>query len=144
MSLFDWLRKKQTGDASSDLVIKPEENEFAGLDLKQVLDAHMAWRKRLERILAGDASEAVEVAQVAPDNLCMLGKWLHGTGKQQFLRFPEYGSLLLTHRPLMTRTYSSTAALSPGKNTGISRGTAMMSTTEMATASIVLQSIMLP
>ena len=38
----------------------------------------------------------------------------------------------------------ATAALSPGKNTGISRGTAMMSTTEMATASIVLQSIMLP
>lgn len=98
MGLLDWLRRKQNGNNTEELVISPEESEFSGLNIKQVLDAHMAWKTRLHDTLAGTSSETIEVAQVAPDNICVLGKWLYSPGGQNFSQLPEYENLRLTHK----------------------------------------------
>jgi hypothetical protein len=98
MGLFDWLRRRESGDKAAKLVLSPEESEFAGLNMKQVLDAHLAWRARLENVLTGTAKEVIEVNQIAPDNLCVLGKWLYGPGKQQFGALREYEALRVTHK----------------------------------------------
>lgn len=98
MGLFDWLKKRQSGDDGAVLLLDKDEEHLAGLDLKQVIDAHLAWRTRLQDILAGIQNEKVEVHQVAQDTLCVLGKWLYGEGKAQFSNLHEYEDLRLTHR----------------------------------------------
>lgn len=97
MGLLDWLKRKQAGDDSAVLTFDKGEDEFAGLNLHQVLDAHMAWRTRLQDVLKGTSTEVLEVRQIAPDNLCVLGKWLYGPGKQQFGELPEYEVLRTIH-----------------------------------------------
>lgn len=97
MSLKDWLVKKLSGDDSAELVLSPEEEQLSGLNLQEVLDAHMAWKVKLNSTLDGTASERYEVVTVSKDNLCILGKWLYGPGKQKFSKLPEYEALRKIH-----------------------------------------------
>lgn len=97
MALLDWLHKRLAGDEKAELTLSKEEESLSGLNLKEVLDAHMAWRKRLKDALDGLGSETYEVASVAQDNLCVLGKWLYGPGKAHYAHLPEYEVLRRTH-----------------------------------------------
>jgi Chemoreceptor zinc-binding domain len=97
MGLLDWLTKRNRGDTTAVLTFNKDEEELAGLNLKQVLDAHMAWRVRLEAVLNGTSKERLEVAQISPDNLCVLGKWLYGPGKVSLGTTPQYEVLRNTH-----------------------------------------------
>jgi len=97
MALMDWLKKRLAGDEKAELTLSPEESSLSGLNLAQVIDAHMAWKSRLQSTLLGTSTEQLEVAVVARDNLCVLGKWLYGVGKQQFSHLPEYEALRKTH-----------------------------------------------
>ena len=97
MGLLDWLHKKASGDHSAELTIDKNEQNFSGLNLKQVIDAHMAWRTRLVGILDGSNDERPEISEVAMDNLCILGKWLYGTAKPLYSKLPEYEELRQTH-----------------------------------------------
>lgn len=98
MGLLDWLKKRNSGDTTAVLTFNKDEEELAGLNLKQVMDAHMAWRVRLEAVLNGTSKERLEYAQIAPDNLCVLGKWLYGPGKTSFGAIPQYEALRTTHQ----------------------------------------------
>ena len=98
MSLMDWLRKRLAGDESAKLELGKDEESLSGLNLNEVLNAHLAWKDRLGATLAGTSSEKLQIAQVAVDNLCVLGKWLHGAGKQEFGQLPEFAALVETHR----------------------------------------------
>jgi hypothetical protein len=115
MGMLDWLRRKQAGDNTAELVLTPEESEFAGLNIKQVLDAHMAWRTRLQNILSGTSDETVEVHQVAPDNLCVLGKWLYSPGGQNFKSLPEFEALRNSHSKFHMVAGEILAAFNSGK-----------------------------
>jgi Chemoreceptor zinc-binding domain len=97
MGLLDWLKKRNSGDTTAELTFDKGEGELAGLNLKQVIDAHMAWRGRLEAVMDGTSKEDLQYAQIAPDNLCILGKWLYGPGKVSFGNIPEYEALRTTH-----------------------------------------------
>ncbi len=98
MGLLDWLRKRNAGDSTAVLTFNKDEEELSGLNLKQVLDAHMAWRVRLEAVLNGTSKESLEVSQIAPDNLCVLGKWLYGPGKVVLGTTTQYETLRTTHQ----------------------------------------------
>lgn len=98
MGLLDWLQKRLAGDDKAELILSKEEESLSGLSLKEVLDAHMAWRHKLKEVLDGHfASETYDVATVAEDNLCTLGKWLYGPGKQLYGHLPEYAVLRKVH-----------------------------------------------
>jgi hypothetical protein len=97
MALMDWLKKRLAGDMSAELTFSPEESSLSGLNLAQVLDAHMAWKSRLQNTLHGTSTEQLEVSVVAQDNMCVLGKWLYGEGKKQFGHLLEYEALRKTH-----------------------------------------------
>lgn len=97
MSLKDWLVKKLSGDDTAILELSPEEEQLSGLNLQEVLDAHLQWKIKLNDTLDGTATERYEVAVVAKDNLCVLGKWLYGPGKQKFSKLPEYEALRQIH-----------------------------------------------
>ncbi|MDH5327164.1 MAG: CZB domain-containing protein [Gammaproteobacteria bacterium] len=98
MSLIDWLNKKLSGDNSAQLSFKEGEEEFAGLNLKEVLNAHLAWNERLKNYLNNTSDEDLDVHQIAPDNLCVLGKWIYGPGSAQFGKLAEFNELKQTHK----------------------------------------------
>jgi len=98
MGLLKWLEKKLAGDNSAKLTFDKGQEEFAGLNLKQVLDAHLAWNDRLTKYLNGTSVENLDVHQIAPDNLCILGKWIYGPGEKRFQEIQEFKDLRDTHR----------------------------------------------
>jgi len=98
MGLLNWLEKKLAGNNSAKLTFDKGEEQFAGLNLKQVLDAHLAWNDRLTKYLDGTSTENLDVHQIAPDNLCILGKWIYGPGEKQFKELTEFKDLRNTHR----------------------------------------------
>lgn len=92
MSILRWFKEVTSGSATADLIEQPlvfidGEQEFHGLDIKDALDAHTAWTQRLERIIAGNSDEDLNVyaiARVASDCECKLGQWIHGEAARQF------------------------------------------------------------
>lgn len=92
MSVLSWLR----GD-SAEIKFAEHEQHFHGLDMKAAIDAHNEWKRRLESQIRGDAGETLQVATVAADCNCKLGKWIHAEGRQGFGRLPEFGQLKKAH-----------------------------------------------
>lgn len=102
MSIVDWFKQVTTGDPRADLMSQPlsfgeNEEQFHGLNMREAMDAHMAWTRRLENKLTGKSNEPLTVATVASDCECTLGKWLHGPAKQAFGASPEYEELRKEH-----------------------------------------------
>ena len=64
------------------------------MNFNQVIFAHADWKNRFKLFLEG--KEQLEQANVAKDNLCELGKWLYGDGRQH-AHLPEYASLKEKH-----------------------------------------------
>ncbi len=95
--LKKWLNNWLHGDATEELVISSKEGMLSGLNLKEVLDAHSAWKVKLEHELVGNSKRAIDVTVVASDRRCVLGKWLHGEGKKQYSKLPEYKKALDAH-----------------------------------------------
>lgn len=103
MSILSWLKgvTQGGGDVTDAIARQPlhfaaGEEEFRGLNMKEALDAHIAWTRRLENHLKGDDSH-YEVAQVAADSFCTLGKWIHGAAKREFGATAEYAELRRVH-----------------------------------------------
>lgn len=95
--LLDWLRRVMAGDSRAELEISPEEDELAGLSLTEVLDAHRIWRDRLTSA-EGRAVDDFSVSEISRDDLCTLGKWLNGPGRQRYGHLPEYAHACKAHR----------------------------------------------
>ncbi len=96
MGLMSWLQKALAGDATQEL--SGHENEVrSGLNLKQTLDVHAAWKQRLQNVIDGMSLEQLDVATVAQDDLCVLGKWIYGDGRVHYGHLPEYEVLRQAH-----------------------------------------------
>ena len=97
MGILDWLKRAGSGETAAPLQIEAHEQHLHGLDMKAAIEAHMAWKTRLEAQIRGDAGETLEVGVVAADSNCTLGKWIHGDGKAQFRHLPEFEQLRAVH-----------------------------------------------
>lgn len=99
MNLFDWLRnwgRKQPTEAPK---LESEEQHFMGLDVQAVINAHLAWRKRLEDCILGHSNEELDISVIMQDNQCQLGQWLYGQAARSTLALhPEFAALRETHR----------------------------------------------
>jgi mono/diheme cytochrome c family protein len=69
-----------------------------GLDFAAALAAHRAWKQRLLEMLRSADGEPLDPAEVARDDCCTLGRWLHGEGGARYGHGPQFGELLRTHR----------------------------------------------
>ena len=67
------------------------------VDLHGAIEAHKAWIEKLELTLRNQNPEEYDPAIVGVDNLCILGKWLHGEGKK-YAHLNEYANVLLAHQ----------------------------------------------
>ena len=97
MSILSWLKNTVAGQVPAPLEFADQEEHLHGLDMKVALDAHTAWKARLESQIRGDAGETLNVATVAADSNCALGQWIHGDGKRAFADYPEYDQLRKVH-----------------------------------------------
>lgn len=97
MSILSWLKNTLSGEVPAKMEFADHEQHLHGLDMRSALDAHAAWKNRLEAQIRGDAGETLSVAAVAADNNCALGKWIHGDGRDQFGAYPEYAQLRKVH-----------------------------------------------
>ena len=97
MSILGWLKGTIAGGPAAKMEFAPNEQHLHGLDMKAALEAHAAWKTRLEAQIRGDAGETLSMATVAADTNCTLGKWIHGEAKSQFTDFPEYAQLRRIH-----------------------------------------------
>ncbi|WP_337868448.1 CZB domain-containing protein [Meiothermus sp.] len=99
MNLFDWLRnwgRKQPTEAPK---LDAAEQHFMGLDVQAVINAHLAWRKRLEDAILGHSNEELDIGVIMQDNQCLLGQWLYGQAARSTLALhPEFTALRETHR----------------------------------------------
>lgn len=59
-------------------------------DGKAAIDAHQKWKGRLRDAITGKSQEDLSVEEIAKDNVCHLGQWLHGVGKERYAHLPAY------------------------------------------------------
>lgn len=101
MGIFDWFKRISTGDAGQQEAA-PAADEvqgavIGGLNFMTAIDAHMKWKTRLENYIHGSGDEDLQVEAVSRDDECTLGKWIHGTGGQQFARVESFGEMKEQH-----------------------------------------------
>ncbi len=78
--------------------LKDETNEeVGGLNFKTALEAHIKWKIRLQGVIDGTGTEALDPRIVSVDNQCALGKWIYGTGSRDFGNNPEFKALIASH-----------------------------------------------
>jgi hypothetical protein len=63
---------------------------------KDAITAHVNWKLRIHALLTGRLSEKLEPATIARDNVCELGKWIHGEGKAK-MPPAEHAALVAAH-----------------------------------------------
>jgi methyl-accepting chemotaxis protein len=103
MSILSWLKAVTEGGSkaefieSSPMQFAKGEEMFHGLDMKQALDAHIAWLHRIETRLSGGHTENLDLVRVSGDHDCPLGKWIHDEAHQRFGNLQEYGELRDAH-----------------------------------------------
>ncbi len=85
-----------SGNASvSDL---PQKEKLEGLSLRSALDAHDAWKDRLQKALDGVGEyQMLDTATISQDCHCELGMWLYGPGKKKFGKMPEWEAARKAH-----------------------------------------------
>ena len=102
MGIFDRfsssaVASKLSTSKTGQLEAAEPQSNLAGLDLRQVLDAHVAWKGRLQKVLDGTSTEHFDIAKASEDCHCFLGKWIYGEGKSMYGRLPEFESVRSAH-----------------------------------------------
>jgi hypothetical protein len=96
MGVLNWLKQKVAGEDAGALTFKEGEENFEGLNMKEVIDAHLGWKGRLERVLDGSSTEQLDPAVVGRNDQCALGVWI-GSSALQFSKTHEYQELVKAH-----------------------------------------------
>ena len=63
---------------------------------KDAISAHVNWKLRIHTLLVGKLPEKLDPSSITRDNVCELGKWLHGDGRKQ-IPGAQHGELLAIH-----------------------------------------------
>ena len=85
--------------------------------LDKAITAHNAWKSRLKTAING--GEVPEETKVAVDNLCDLGKWIHGDGSK-LSKLPEYTDLKAKHARFHQAAAKVVKLIKSGNNAGAS------------------------
>lgn len=103
MSILSWLKTVSVGGHAGELAYQNPvdfaegEENFRGLNMREALDAHIAWTHRLEARIKGHNDEPLDVRVVAADDRCALGEWIHNDARERFGGMTEYEDLKSIH-----------------------------------------------
>lgn len=99
MGVFAWLKRAMGATDTQDEPIEFAQGEerFQGLNMKEALDAHLAWNGRFEAMIKGEVTGRLRYSEVVSDDCCVLGQWIHGQARQAYGGSPEYAELKKVH-----------------------------------------------
>jgi len=97
MSVLSWLKDTLAGKDAGELKFDSHEESFEGLNMKEVIIAHLAWKDRLDRLINGVSTEALDAEVIQKDNQCALGKWIYQS-EDKFRKEKEFIELVETHK----------------------------------------------
>jgi hypothetical protein len=86
------------------------------MDFDGAIKAHTSWMIRLFSYSRGTSKETLDFLTIQKDNLCDLGKWLHGEGRK-YATHPEFGELVRAHASFHRSAASILELIDQGKNT---------------------------
>ena len=66
------------------------------MNVLDAINAHVMWKLRLRKYVAGTSEESLDSAVVGTDHQCMLGKWIYSEG-QAFSHLPEFKQMVEEH-----------------------------------------------
>lgn len=67
------------------------------INLSEAVEAHIAWKLRLQAYLDGTSGEALDPMVICRDDQCKLGKWIHGPALQYFHDLEPFHQLRADH-----------------------------------------------
>lgn len=66
------------------------------MDLEKAADAHTQWRIKFRTAI--DAKQSLDDRNIACDDKCELGQWLHGDGRSKHAAKPQFQALVAAHK----------------------------------------------
>jgi hypothetical protein len=107
MAFRKWLIELLGGQTKSNpdqaIVLPPsntstaDEEEVAGLNFRTAIEVHQKWKARLQTVIDGDVADVLSVEDVSRDDICALGKWLHGPGDAKYGTESSFKTLQTNH-----------------------------------------------
>lgn len=114
MGVLDWFKGIIQGDKGAataapagapGTTADAKGAELGGLNFMTAIDAHLKWKVRLESYINGTSKEQLDVAVVARDDQCPLGKWIYDKGGEKY-GFSETFFDMKAHHALFHRCAS--------------------------------------
>ena len=112
MGIFAWIQSIAQGKSSSYQDFKANENHHSdkaeddssmyGLNFQQAIEAHQQWKHRLNNYVEGKSNETLDPNTICRDDKCILGIWIHTSGKESFGHIPLYTDIKETHAQFHT------------------------------------------
>ena len=101
------------------------------MDFDGAVIAHSRWKMKLKSYLS-KPDHSLDPLEVAADNKCELGQWLHGEGRR-YSNLPEYAKLVSDH----ARLHKAAAVIVEKANNGqsVAEETAVGANSEFTNAS---------
>lgn len=90
------LVHKQDQDTADD------DSVMYGLNFQQAIEAHQQWKLRLNNYIEEKSSENLDPNIICRDDKCVLGIWIHTSGKEHFGQIPLYQDIKETHAQFHT------------------------------------------
>jgi hypothetical protein len=87
--------------------------EVVPMDFTEAITAHTRWRIRLFRCIRGQA-ELPDAPEVARDDVCELGRWLEGAGKE-YVSLAEFRETRSAHATFHLRAAEVVSAAEGGE-----------------------------
>ncbi|MFZ5446444.1 MAG: CZB domain-containing protein [Myxococcota bacterium] len=83
------------------------------MNLDNAIDAHAQWKIKLRTAIR--TRQPLDADTIAKDNVCELGKWLHGEAKERYGATPAWAELLQLHATFHRAAAEVAKAISAGK-----------------------------
>jgi hypothetical protein len=101
MNIKQWLPwlLEDSGEHATDTVSPTAASRPRGaeLDLSNAIEAHQEWKHRLEAAIRSRSVLSLDARQVARDDQCELGRWIHGPAATEFSRERQFVDLRNKH-----------------------------------------------
>lgn len=83
------------------------------MDLNEAIKAHSEWKMKLRGAIQTHAT--MDVATIARDDACVLGKWLHGESRKQYGLLKSYQECVRHHAEFHKQASQVATVINAGK-----------------------------
>jgi methyl-accepting chemotaxis protein len=83
------------------------------MDLQEAIRAHSDWKTKLRGAIASKSQ--LDVATIARDDCCLLGKWLHGESRPTFGPLASHQACVKKHAAFHTEASKVARAINNGQ-----------------------------